>query len=75
MSDSKLLVKYEIFRGALETWDSLFSEAADFASQISRDRLISISHSEDKNDGVVAVWYGTSPNSVDDSSVTAARGA
>jgi hypothetical protein len=61
MTDSKLVVKYEIFRGSFESWDSLFSDAAEFASQISRDRLIGISHSEDKNNGVVTVWYWNEP--------------
>ena len=50
-------VIYKVFRGTFATWNSLFDEAAAFASQLGSDRLISISHSEDKDDGVVAVWY------------------
>ena len=50
-------VTYRIFRGTLQTWDQLFSEAAGFASTLAPGQLISISHSEDGNDGVVAVWY------------------
>ena len=50
-------VRYEVFRGTFATWDSLFAEAAAFASQIGRDRLISMSHSADSSDGVVTVWY------------------
>jgi hypothetical protein len=50
-------VTYEIFRGAFATWDRLFSEAATFADRLGEDRLISISHSEDKDDGIVVVWY------------------
>jgi hypothetical protein len=57
MGDSPLVVKYEVFRGTLSSWDSLFADAAEMATQIGRERLISISHSEDKNDGVVTVWY------------------
>jgi hypothetical protein len=56
-----LIVKYEVFRGTLETWDSLFEQAAEFATQVGRERLIGISHSEDKQDGVVAVWYWDEP--------------
>ena len=51
------VVKCEMFRGVMSTWPELFAEAADFATQVGRERLITISHSEDKNDGVVAVWY------------------
>lgn len=41
----------------MTTWPDLFKQAAEFSTQVGRDRLISISHSEDKEDGVVAVWY------------------
>lgn len=50
-------VKLRFFRGTLTTWQSLFEEAAEFASMIGRERLISISHSEDSGKGVVTVWY------------------
>jgi uncharacterized glyoxalase superfamily protein PhnB len=50
-------VKFEEFRGIMATWTDLFSRAAQFASAIGRDRLIGISHSEDQQDGVIAVWY------------------
>jgi hypothetical protein len=41
----------------MKRWEELFREAADFATTIGPDRVISISHSEDENDGVVTVWY------------------
>jgi uncharacterized glyoxalase superfamily protein PhnB len=50
-------VKFEEFRGIMATWTDLFSQAAAFASGIGPDRLIGISHSEDQQDGVIAVWY------------------
>ena len=50
-------VVYKIFRGTFCSFDDLFSQAADFATQIGPHHLISISHSEDKDDGVVTVWY------------------
>lgn len=50
-------VAFKVFRGALVTWQTLFEEAASFASQVGPERLISISHSEDHSDGVVTVWY------------------
>jgi len=51
------VVKFEEFRGVIATWEQLFQQAAEFATKIGRDRLISISHSEDQQDGVIAVWY------------------
>lgn len=50
-------IQYKVFRGVLESWDELFSQAAAFASTLHPEELVSISHSEDGNDGVVAVWY------------------
>jgi hypothetical protein len=50
-------VQYRVFRGTFTSWDTLFAEAAAFASEIGPDRLIGISQSEDRSDGVVTVWY------------------
>jgi hypothetical protein len=49
-------VRFKVFRATFSSWKTLFQEAATFASEIPRDRLISISHSE-SNEGVVTVWY------------------
>jgi hypothetical protein len=50
-------VLFRYFRGSFASWDELFSQAADFAAEIGRERLINISHSCDNSDGVVTVWY------------------
>lgn len=50
-------VQFRIFRGVWTSFEALFSEAAQFASLLGPERVISISHSEDKDDGVVTVWY------------------
>ena len=50
-------VAFKVFRGMFASWESLFSDAADFASRLKPGQLISISHSADHSDGVVVVWY------------------
>ena len=50
-------VDYKMFRGTLITWEELFAQAAEFASTLTPEELIGISHSEDSNDGVVVVWF------------------
>jgi hypothetical protein len=50
-------VKFEVFRSSFESWQKLFEQAAEFATNVGPDRLISISHSEDANEGVVTVWF------------------
>ena len=51
------VVRYEMFRGTMASWPALFEKAAAFATKVGRENLISISHSEDQQDGVIAVWY------------------
>jgi hypothetical protein len=54
-------VRYEVFQSSIESWQSLFNRAAEFATQVGPSRLIAISHSEGRGDltgnGVVTVWY------------------
>jgi hypothetical protein len=50
-------VDFKMFRGTIAPWEQLFADAAEFASTLRPEELISISHSEDGNDGVVTVWY------------------
>ena len=50
---------YKYFRGTLATWDELFNQAADFATEIGSEYVVGISHSADRGDGVVTVWYWT----------------
>jgi hypothetical protein len=52
-------IEYRIFRGVLKSWEQLFDEATQFANELGPSRVISISHSEDRDDGVVAVWFWT----------------
>ena len=53
----QMSVNFRIFRSGFSAWDTLFQQAADFASELGPDRLINISHSEDSHNGVVTVWY------------------
>lgn len=53
----KMRLNFQVFRGLLVTWNQLFRQAADFASEIGRERVVNISHSEDHNNAVVVVWY------------------
>jgi hypothetical protein len=50
-------VEFKVFRATFTTWDSLFADAADFASSLGPERLINISHSAAGQDGLVTVWY------------------
>ncbi len=54
-------VEFQVFRGVFTSWRDLFSQAADFASTLQPEQLITISHSEDHSDGIVTVWYWSSP--------------
>lgn len=50
-------VQYRVFRGIWTSFEELFSQAANFASLLGPERLISISHCETTKGTVVTVWY------------------
>jgi len=52
-------MEYKYFRGTFASWDQLFNQAADFATEIGPEWVVGISHSCDDDDGVVTVWYWT----------------
>ena len=51
------VLKFEKFSALVATWESVFSDAADFATQVGRERVVSISHSADRHEAIVTVWY------------------
>jgi hypothetical protein len=58
--ENRKKVEFQIFKGgSFVPWDDLFAQAARFATEVGSERLITISHSEDHNVGVVVVWYWT----------------
>lgn len=50
-------LQYRVFRSATKSWLTLFEEARLFADEVGVENIVSISHSEDANEGVVVVWY------------------
>jgi hypothetical protein len=52
-------VRFKLFKSSLKPWTSLCEEAAAFATDVGRDRLINISVSaaDTGGEGVVFVWY------------------
>jgi hypothetical protein len=50
-------VRFKIFKSSTKSWATLCEEAAAFASEYGRDRLINMSVSEDHGKGVIVVWY------------------
>ena len=58
MDTAKEHLTFRVFRSTLFTsWDSIFQEAADFATQIGRENVMCISHSDANLNGIVTVWY------------------
>jgi hypothetical protein len=45
----KWRMAYRVFRGTFATWEKLFAEAAQFATEIGPERVVSISHSEGRS--------------------------
>lgn len=55
-------VIFKKFESTFRSWDKLALEAADFATELGRERVISISHSSDQATGVIFVWYWGKPD-------------
>jgi hypothetical protein len=52
-----MTLQFEVFRATLSTWNSLFEDASTFATEIGKERLVTITTSADQGDGIVVVWY------------------
>ena len=60
-----MTVRTEVFQSSTASWESLCAEAADFASRIEREHLITISVAAAGGgdllglgaNGVIVVWY------------------
>ena len=52
-------VRHKLFKSAFKSWEALCGEAAAFATELGRDRLINISVTlgETGGQGVIFVWY------------------
>jgi len=50
-------VKCELFKSMVKSWDKLCAEAAAFASEKGKDRLITLSVSGTDSSGLIVVWY------------------
>ena len=58
-------VTFKQFDSTMDSWESLFTQAAEFATEVGRDRLIGISHSHgggteflgSGGSGIVTAWY------------------
>src|SRR5262245_15006832 len=54
-----LRVTFRAFDSKMASREKLFRAAAEFASTIPRDRLITMSHSEDRDNIVITIWFWT----------------
>ncbi len=50
-------LRFRKFSAIIKTWDAVFTEAAEFATEQGPTRVVSISHSHNSTESVVTVWY------------------
>ena len=50
-------VKFQVFKSLTKSWADLCGEAAAFASEKGKERLINVSVSADSGQGTIVVWY------------------
>jgi ABC-type ATPase with predicted acetyltransferase domain len=49
------------FQATFKSWERLFQDASDFATEVGLENLVSISHSANYSEGIVTVWYWGKP--------------
>jgi hypothetical protein len=57
--ESNTQVRFKLFESVIKSWTSLCQEAADFATSLPKDSLISVSHAQEGMRGSVIVWFRT----------------
>jgi hypothetical protein len=50
-------VLFKAFDSKMASREKLFKAASEFANQIGPDRLITLTHSEDRDNIVITIWY------------------
>ncbi|MBY0526440.1 MAG: hypothetical protein K2R98_23805 [Gemmataceae bacterium] len=50
-------VLFKAFDSKMASREKLFKHASEFATQVGRERLITMSHSEDRDNIVITIWY------------------
>ena len=56
-------VTFRVFQSSCMSWREMFQEAAEFASRLDQNDLVSISHSHEGQRGTVTAWFWISPQS------------
>jgi hypothetical protein len=54
---SPMRVRFKTFESQFATRQKILQMAAEFATQLGPERLINITHTEDRDDEVVTIWY------------------
>jgi hypothetical protein len=48
---------FKVFDSKMASREKLFKAAVEFANQVGRDQLLTLSHSEDRDNIVLTIWY------------------
>jgi hypothetical protein len=49
--------RYKLFKSGHESWETMSQQVADFLTTLGPGKVIGVSHSQENNWGVIAVWY------------------
>jgi len=50
-------VRFKTFQSQFGLRERVLQKVAEFAQQVGRERLISISHSEERDNAIITLWY------------------
>ena len=49
--------RFKLFKSHTESWEKMSQKVADFLTTLGPGKVIGVSHSQESQFGVIAVWY------------------
>jgi DNA phosphorothioation-dependent restriction protein DptG len=49
--------RFKLFKSHTESWETMSQKVADFLTTLGLGKVIGVSHSQESQFGVIAVWY------------------
>ena len=53
----ELQARFKLFKSNFESWETMAQQVAAFLTMLGPEKVIGVSHSQESQLGVIAVWY------------------
>ena len=49
--------RFKLFKSAFDSWETMATQVSEFLTTLGPGKVIGVSHSQESQMGVIAVWY------------------